>query len=134
MPRLKSILVLIWCAVFGCRFSSADSLTASTLPDFDLELAARLLEEENALLLDIRTAAEFDLDHIEGATFIPFLDFPQYLGRIEELTNRDKTHPIILYCRTGRRAGIVKKVLVQEGYTRVTNMGGLSEWRKRQGR
>jgi rhodanese-related sulfurtransferase len=131
MPRLKSILILIGCAIFGCRFFSAENAAASDLLDYDLELAARLLEKENALLLDIRTQAEFDLEHIEGAAFIPFLDFPQYLTRIGELTNGDRTHPIVLYCRTGRRAGIVKKVLIQEGYTRVTNMGGLGEWRKK---
>ncbi|MFH1964628.1 MAG: rhodanese-like domain-containing protein, partial [Acidobacteriota bacterium] len=83
---------------------------------------------------DIRTEAEFQLDHIKGSTFIPFLDFSRYLLRIEELTNGNRDCPIVLYCRTGRRAGIVKKVLLQEGYTRVTNMGGLNDWRDRNGK
>ncbi len=131
MPKLKIVLILAIFSLFSFRSFAEESNPASPLPDFDLDLAYRLLNEENALLLDIRTEAEFQLDHIEGATFIPFLDFSSYLLKIEELTNGDKNRPVIVYCRTGRRAGIVKKVLLQEGYTRVTNMGGLQDWRSR---
>lgn len=101
------------------------------LPDFDCNLAESLLHEDNCILLDIRTEAEYQADHIKGAVFIPFLDFASYLERIAELTRGRKDCPMVLYCRTGRRAGIVKKVLVQEGYSRVTNMGGLKDWRDR---
>ena len=131
MPKLKTILILAVFSLFSFPVFAEENNSASPLPDFDLDLAYRLLHEENALLLDIRTEEEFQLDHIEGATFIPFLNFSQYLQSIEELTNGDKTRPIVLYCRTGRRAGIVKQVLLQEGYTRVTNMGGPGGWRSR---
>ncbi len=131
MPKLKTILILTIFSIFSFPVFAEESKAALPLPDFDLDLAYRLLHEENALLLDIRTEDEFQLDHIEGATFIPFLNFSQYLQRIEELTNGDKNRPIVLYCRTGRRAGIVKQVLLQEGYTQVTNMGGLGDWQSR---
>lgn len=131
MAKRRILLILTTFALFSSRIFAIESGGIGELPDFDLELASSLMKEENALLLDIRTEAEFQLNHIAGATFIPFLEFSKYLSKIEKLTNDDRNRPIVLYCRTGRRAGIVKKVLLQEGYTRVTNMGGLNDWRDR---
>ena len=84
MPKLKTILILSVFSIFSFPLFAEESKPALPLPDFDLDLAYRLLHEENALLLDIRTEEEFQLGHIEGATFIPFLNFSQYLLRIEE--------------------------------------------------
>lgn len=134
MPERGILLVLAAVTLFSCQVFAVESENSGALPDFDLGLASRLLDEENGLLLDIRTEAEFQLGHITGATFIPFLEFSQYLSKIEKLPNNDRDRPIVLYCRTGRRAGIVKKVLLQEGYTRVTNMGGMKAWRNMNGK
>lgn len=111
--------------------SAAPSSTppaAVGLPDRDPALAKRLVEEENAVLLDVRTQEEWDSGHIEGAKHIPIADLKDRLGEVETLTQGDKGKPIVTYCRSGGRAGRAKKLLLESGYERVTNMGGLSDW------
>ena len=134
MPDCRLFLTLTLFALLIPQVFAVETGYEGGLPDYDLALASRLIKDGNALLLDIRTDEEFQIDHITGSTFIPFLNFPQYLLEISKLTNGKKDCPIVLYCRTGRRAGIVKKVLLQEGYTKVTNMGGLKDWRSINGK
>ena len=102
-------------------------------PDFDPALALRLLEKEDAILLDIRTEKEFRMEHLEGATFITFQDFRQFIREIELLTGGEKDYPIVLYCHNGQKAEIVKKVLLQEGFTMVANAGGMKDLQKEVG-
>ena len=40
----------------------------------------------------------------------------------------DKTKPIVVFCRAGGRAGMAKAVLADNGFTQITNLGGISAW------
>lgn len=75
-----------------------------------------------ALVVDVRTPAEFNAGHHPGARNIP-LD--QIKARIKEFGS--KTGPIVVYCRTGNRSGIALKILKEQGFTDVTNGGGLTD-------
>ena len=70
--------------------------------------------------LDVRTAEEYAAGHIDGAINIPHTEIAQ---RIAEL-DLDKATPIVLYCKSGRRAGIALETLTSMGYNQVTNEGG----------
>ena len=70
--------------------------------------------------IDVRSAEEFNAGHIDGAINIPHTDIAQ---RITEL-NLDKATPIVLYCKSGRRAGIALETLTNMGFSQVTNEGG----------
>lgn len=94
------------------------------LADRDPALACKLVREQKALLLDVRSDAEFAEAHLDGATHIPH---DQLSARIEEVGD-DKDRPIVTYCRSGRRADAAKQILVDAGYTQVTNLGGMSSW------
>jgi phage shock protein E len=98
------------------------------LPDRDSALAHRLVEQEQGVLLDVRTTEEFEGGHIDGATNISHDELSSRLEEVEKLTGGDKSRPIVVYCRSGGRAGQAKKVLTEAGYQRVTNLGGLSDW------
>ena len=80
--------------------------------------------KEGALLVDVRTAEEFQSGHIQGAINIP----------VEQLHNRqqelpDKGKPIITCCASGMRSGNARSILVGLGYKNVYNGGG---WRSLQ--
>ena len=78
------------------------------------------------LLIDVRTKGEFDQARIPGSTWIP-------RGKAEfEIaeTVRDADREIILYCRTGSRAALVKKALDGQGYRNVSVHAGFEEWAK----
>lgn len=98
------------------------------LPDRDSALAHRLVNEHGALLLDVRSAQEFGEGHIDGAQHIPHTALQSQLDKVSEMTGGDKSKPVVVYCKSGRRAGIAKDILTEAGYERVTNLGGMSDW------
>lgn len=73
-----------------------------------------------ALLVDVRTQAEFDQGHLEGALLIPH---DQIGARASELGG-EKSRAIVLYCRSGNRSSQAKKALEGLGFTNVMNAGG----------
>lgn len=102
--------------------------SAEGLPDRDAALAHRLVEEEGALLLDVRTPDEFAAGHIDGARNVPHDQVEARIDEIEAMVEGDKDTPIVVYCRSGRRAGIAKDALRKRGFGRITNLGGMSDW------
>ncbi|EDM78146.1 Rhodanese domain protein [Plesiocystis pacifica SIR-1] len=98
-----------------------------SLPDRDPQLARRLVAE-GALLLDVRTQAEYDEHHLENALLIPHVEVAARLGEILDRQGGDKDKPIVVYCRRGGRAGTAKAVLEQSGFTAVTNVGGITDY------
>ncbi|PKN56153.1 MAG: rhodanese-like domain-containing protein [Deltaproteobacteria bacterium HGW-Deltaproteobacteria-14] len=102
---------------------------ATALPDYDPELAWRLVKEERAVLLDVRTPGEFGAGALPGAVNIPVQQFKARLAEVERLTGGDKQRAVVVYCRSGRRSGIAKEMLLAAGYDRVTNAGGIGDLR-----
>lgn len=80
------------------------------------------------MLLDVRTPREFAEEHIEGAINIPYDEIDARTAEIDGLQGGNKTVPIVVYCRTGRRAAIAKQSLMDGGRSQVTNLRGLSDW------
>lgn len=72
-----------------------------------------------ALVVDVRTPEEFKTGHLPGAVNIPVAEVEK---RIAEFG--DKSKPVVVYCRAGRRSGTAKGLLEKAGYTDVSNGGG----------
>jgi phage shock protein E len=75
---------------------------------------------EGAVVIDVRTDQEFRDGHLPAAINIPY---DVIAARVSELPS-DRTQPIVLYCRSGRRSGIAKQSLEELGFTRAINAGG----------
>ena len=73
----------------------------------------------DALIVDVRSSAEFETGHVEGALLLP-LD--QLQAGIAALAPR-KTTPLVLYCRSGARSEMGCGILSQMGYLHVRNGG-----------
>ena len=78
--------------------------------------------------IDVRTPKEFDGGHLEGAHNVPV---EQIAGQISTLVPNKDT-PVMLYCRSGRRAEQARKLPLQQGYTHVENKGGYADLLKQQ--
>ncbi len=128
----RLLILLLAITLLSFRPLQAEKKDA-VLPGSDTALALSLLDEEDAILLDIRSEEEFEMEHLEGAVFIPFQDFMQFIREVEALARGKKDFPIVLYCRNGQRAEIVKEVLLQEGFTLVANAGGIKDLQKEVG-
>lgn len=130
---MRSILILAAIALTSCASYATEPMTVEDVVADAREgiayvdndyIAARQAENPDLLLIDVRTKAEFDLGHIPGATWIP-------RGRSEfdiAKTVRDADSEIILYCKTGSRAALVKKALDRQGYQNVSVHEGFEVW------
>ena len=77
---------------------------------------------KNAVLIDVRTAEEFNEGHLDNAinvssTVIKF----NIKAHVTDLET-----PIIVYCRSGRRSAESADILVNLGYKNVYDMGGIT--------
>ena len=83
---------------------------------------AKRLVAAGALLLDVRTPAEFVGGHVPGALNIPV----QVLGtRLAEVG--PKARDVVVYCQRGGRSARAAAELRQAGYT-VHDLGGIASW------
>ena len=80
------------------------------------------------MLLDVRTPEEFAEGHVDGAINIPHDQIDAHAAEIDGLQGGDMAKPIVVYCRSGGRAGVATQSLMQGGRSQVTNLGGLSDW------
>lgn len=78
------------------------------------------------LVIDVRTAREYQGDHFKNAVNVPL----NVIGKkIKEIVP-DYDETIIVYCKTGMRARIAKQILEKMGYKKVINAGTLEDLRK----
>ena len=75
------------------------------------------------LVIDVRTAQEWDKGHLEGAVLIPY----DQIGERIDAVVKDKLQRIYVYCRTGHRASIAKEALEKMGYKDIINLGSLED-------
>ena len=83
------------------------------------------LMAEGAIVVDVRTPAEFDDDHVAGALSLP-LDL---VGRLADERLPDKEKPVLLYCLSGTRSALAGRTLKRRGYGRVHNLGSIGRAR-----
>ncbi len=84
-------------------------------------------DNQKPLIIDVRTQAEWDNGHLEGAILIPHDVIGEKIGEVA----KDKSRPIYVYCRSGRRAQIAKEIIEKLGYKDVTNLGSLEDAAKK---
>ena len=90
-----------------------------------LELA-RLAQSYRAIrLLDVRTPAEFEAEHIEGAYNVPLDTLAEHGPEIRASV----TDPVVLICRSGQRARKAEQALKEAGMTNLHVLdGGIAAW------
>lgn len=75
------------------------------------------------LLIDVRSEEEFNSGHHAGAVNIPHTQIAEKISAFAP----DKSTPLYLYCRSGRRVGIAIETLKGLGYQVMFNLGGFEE-------
>jgi rhodanese-related sulfurtransferase len=96
-------------------------------PWVDTLQATQLMNRDDALVVDLRTAAEFASGHILGAKNVPLADLAR---RAREL-DKHKAKPVIVYCSTGNSAGAGVALMRKGGFASVVNLsGGFAAWQQ----
>ena len=86
----------------------------------------QLVNNEGAVVVDLRDKAEFEQGHIVSSINIPFANLEK---RVDELKKyQDK--PLVLACKMGQHAGSAGTTLRKHGFDQVSRLsGGIGEWR-----
>ena len=85
-----------------------------------------LVNNEGAVVLDIRDKADFDAGHIVDSVNIPYASLE---SRIDEL-KKYEGKPIVIACKMGQHAGAAGTQLKKAGFENVSRLrGGIAEWR-----
>ncbi len=109
------------------------SLSAcSTEPEFQQISRQQMLQNTAAgksqIILDVRSVEEFAEGHIPGAINISYEQIDSKLTKLDMLTN-NKDLPLVVYCRSGRRAGIALDTLQKNGFTKIQHLeGDMNGW------
>lgn len=122
--RLQAALVLLALAgaAPSCTSSSSTSSSSASTPAAAPAWADAV--RSGALLIDVRSQGEWDQGHVDGARLLPVDQLEGRLAEVEQWAGGDKSKPVVLYCRSGGRAGRAQDILTQAGFTRVENAGG----------
>lgn len=96
---------------------------------FLMSMCFSIISYAEATWIDVRSAAEHSIDHIEGDVRITDTEIVQKMSQAFP----DKDAEIHLYCRSGGRAGNAVSALKAAGYTNVSNAGGIDDARKERG-
>mgnify|MGYP000199151007 CR=1 FL=1 len=95
----------------SCGSSSSGASSDTTIVDMRLVPAGNVI--------DVRTAAEYAVDHVQGATNLDFEN-----GDFEKaLKNLDKSLTYSLYCHSGRRSALAAELMRNAGFTNVVDLG-----------
>ena len=101
----------------------ADNAPAISQDDF----LALQKSTKAAVVLDVRSAEEFAAGHIEGAINIAHTDIADKLASLESF--KDQT--IVVYCRSGRRAGEAETFLSGKGFSKLRHLtGDMNGWKE----
>lgn len=97
-------------------------MTDLTIPQWKEKIA----QDDNAVILDVRTEEEVENGMIEGAAHIDI-----YLGQgfLDEIEKLDTSKNYYVYCRSGVRSVQACTLMAQKGFETTYNLlGGYNAW------
>jgi rhodanese-related sulfurtransferase len=127
MKYLPVIYVSAALIVGACNQKTIEQTPGKEFPNIMVtDVQKKISAKDNILLLDVRTATEFDgpLGHIAGAVLLPVQELEQ---RIDEL-NEHKEKEIIVICHSGNRSQTGTRILISYGFNAVNMLGGMKTW------
>jgi len=120
------LLVLALLAIIVMLIASEIQQRLSRVKEVSPAEATRLLNHENAIMIDMRTDKDYRDGHIANALNVPTgnTDIPASLNKYRE-------RPVVVYCQRGNRSIAFCNKLSKQGFASVYNLkGGVLAWQK----
>ena len=117
---LKYILVVAFSIIFSCSLINSESINQMNSDEL-----IEFIELNDVVLVDVRTEDEYNSGYIENSLNIDYFsnDFSLNADKL------DKSTPIILYCRSGKRSSMSASKISKLGFKEIYNLkGGILEW------
>jgi len=112
---------MVFLIMSGCGVSKEDAGYTQVSMKEAVEFMA---DKSDYIILDARTAEEYNTEYIPDAVNVPNENIGQY--EIPELP--DKGRLIMVCCRSGNRSKQASEKLVDLGYTNIVEFGGINDW------
>ncbi|MBT8303641.1 MAG: rhodanese-like domain-containing protein [Bacteroidia bacterium] len=107
-------------------FISCQETNSSDIKVVSPEEMKSLIEMDEVQLVDVRTEAEYRLEHIAKSQNIDVRS-PNFDEEIQKL---DKDRPVIVYCRSGIRSAKCVAKLKDAGFVKIYDLnGGIAKWK-----
>ena len=101
------------------------------VPRLSFEEANNIISTMDTLIIDVRETSEIEATGlIKNAVNIPksIIDANFNHSLIKDHLNNNENVTILVYCAVGVRSALVGHKLIKNGYKKVLNLGGFSEW------
>ncbi|XQW84611.1 rhodanese-like domain-containing protein [Thalassotalea piscium] len=120
---MKKLCTFVLSILLFSSVSFASDIPEITQPQLlSLQSAPKVPE---FIVLDVRTAQEFNEHHIKGAINVSHTDIEAKLSMLEQY----KDTMVIVHCRSGKRANIAQDILVSHGFSQVKHLAGdMNAW------
>lgn len=112
---MKKLLIVVLLSLTLCGCDKKECVNYQYTSDEKVE---KLMQENEFLIVDVRTEEEFLEEHVKGAINIPY-------DMIDESTVLDNSKLIFVYCRSGARSKVAYTKLLDMGYN-VYDLGGIN--------
>lgn len=122
---MKTKLIILSIAIALSAFSCTDT-NQNEIKVVSPEEMKTLLELEDVQLVDVRTPEEYQSGYIEYSQNINFLS-PTFE---DDIQNLDKSKPVLVYCKSGKRSAKCSKKLKAAGFIKIYDLeGGITKWK-----
>lgn len=115
-------LTALLCSILALSACTNPEPQTTTTPT-----TTQVIPMRSGIWIDVRTPEEFNKGHLKDAINIT----PETLAEKISSVAPNKNSEIHVYCRSGRRAENARKILVDLGYTNVSNQGGYEDLLKK---
>ena len=119
------ILSAAWVAVFFMILYTFVGARLRGYSSANTTQAIQLINQENAVFVDVREENEYLNGHIVNSIHVPLSYFNDRMKELEKY----KDKPIIVGCRSGQRSATACTILKKNGFEKVYNLsGGVMAW------
>jgi rhodanese-related sulfurtransferase len=124
MTSMKAFFIASALAAASLMPSAVAQTAPAQVPLIEpAQVRALMAPGSKITVVDVRTQAEWDQGHINGAILMPLDQLPNTYSKLP------KTGKLIVYCRSGHRSGQAVQFLLAHGYTNAVSMnGGFIAW------
>lgn len=121
VSRRSALSLLLLCIPMLGQAEFAGQLTA--------EAALTKIQNGSITAIDVRQPDEYASAHVPGAVNVPHDQIDEYLEKISHLRGQ----PLLIYCRSGRRAALAEQSFTKLGYTKLYHLeGDMLGWQEKQ--
>ncbi|WP_018983320.1 rhodanese-like domain-containing protein [Salinimonas chungwhensis] len=118
---MKSVItftiLIILMFLSGC---DSQAVQAKPVAQDTASFLMKKVQNDEWLLIDVRSPQEFAQGHIPGAINMPHNEITVFIEQLEG----EQPKPIVVYCRSGRRAMLAAEILKKNNFPDVRHLEG----------